>query len=153
MWRRKTNEPSTDKYRNVMRKLVVERWVEKRSYDIEWSDEKKCRGCNKEESMGKAQAVPCRAKSSKENWKWQRCCISSHPLSGSSWRNSHLSVRRWRKDKEERVESGEDEEMLFLILFVIRYFRAVSPASDDVQHGEWKMEEPSGRRQCERQLG
>ena len=29
-----------------------------------------------------------------------------------NWRNSHLSVRRWRKDKGERVESGEDGEML-----------------------------------------
>ena len=53
MLRRKTNEPSTDKHGHVMRKLFVEGgWVQKTLYDIrcsDWSDEKKCRGCNEEE--------------------------------------------------------------------------------------------------------
>ena len=36
--------------RNVMRKFVVEGgWVQKRVFDIGWSDEKKCRGCTKPE--------------------------------------------------------------------------------------------------------
>ena len=48
--RRKTSEARTDKHRNVTRKLVVEGgWVQKRFCDIGWSDEKKCRGRDKEE--------------------------------------------------------------------------------------------------------
>ena len=49
------DEKWTDKHRNVMRKLVVEGgWVQKRLYDIGWSDEKKCRGCNKRRGYGEA---------------------------------------------------------------------------------------------------
>ena len=40
LWR-ETNEAWTDMHRNVTRKLVVEGgWVQKRLYDISWSDEK-----------------------------------------------------------------------------------------------------------------
>ena len=43
---------------NATRKLVVEGgWVQKGLYDIGWSDEKKCRGCNRE-GTEEAQAVP-----------------------------------------------------------------------------------------------
>ena len=50
MLRGKTNEVWTDMHRNVTRKPVVEGcWVQRRLYDIGWSDEKKCRGCKKEE--------------------------------------------------------------------------------------------------------
>ena len=89
--RRKTNAAWTDKHCNVMRKLVVEGgWAQKRLYDIYWSDEKKCRGCNKEEGTEKHRLYHCpswrelrnqiqegfgkweqRAKTSKEDWKWQ----------------------------------------------------------------------------------
>ena len=49
MLRRKTSEAWTDKHRHVMRKLEVEGcWVQKRLYEIGWSDEEKCRGYNKE---------------------------------------------------------------------------------------------------------
>ena len=42
------NGPLPDKHRNVTRKLVLEGgWVQKRLYGIGWSDEKRCRGCNK----------------------------------------------------------------------------------------------------------
>ena len=33
-----------------------------------------------------------KAKTSKEDWKWQKR-MTSHPLSGSNWRRSHLTVR------------------------------------------------------------
>ena len=65
--------------------------MQKRLYDICcWSDEKKCRGCNKEEGPEKHRLCHCpswrelrnqiqegfgkweqRAKTSKEDWKWQ----------------------------------------------------------------------------------
>ena len=49
MLRGRTNEVWTDKHRNVMKKLVVEGgWVQKRLFDIGWSDEKKCRGLKKD---------------------------------------------------------------------------------------------------------
>ena len=58
--RRKTNEAWTDKHRNVTRKLVVEGGrVQKRLYDIGWSDEKMCRGCNKEEGTEKHRLFHC----------------------------------------------------------------------------------------------
>ena len=89
MLRRKTKEAWTDKHRNVTRKLVVEGgWVQKRLYDIGWSDEKKCRGCNKEEGTEKHSLYHClcwkevrnlipgklskweqRAQTSKKDWK------------------------------------------------------------------------------------
>ena len=60
MLRRKINEAWTDKHHNVMRKLVVEGgWVQRRLYDIGWSHEKKCRGCNKEEGMEKHRLCHC----------------------------------------------------------------------------------------------
>ena len=44
----------TDKHRKVMRKLVVEGGgVQKRLYDIEWSDDKMCRGCGNEKGKEK----------------------------------------------------------------------------------------------------
>ena len=60
MLRRKINDVWTDKHRHVTRKLVVEGvWVHKRVYDIGWSDEKKCRGCNKEEGTEKHRLCHC----------------------------------------------------------------------------------------------
>ena len=88
MLRRKTNELWTDNHRNVVEKLVVEEgWVQKRLYDIRWSNEEKCRGCNNEEGT-EARAVPLsvmegspweqRAMTSTEDWTWQlRCDVAS----------------------------------------------------------------------------
>ena len=56
MLRGKTNEVWTDMHRNVTRKPVVEGClVQKRLYDIGWSDEKKCRGSNKAEECTEKQ--------------------------------------------------------------------------------------------------
>ena len=90
------------KHRNVTRKLVVEGgWVRRRRLftTLGWSDEKKCRGCNKEEGTEKHRLYHCpcwkdirrqipvelrkweqRATTSKKDWKWQRG-ITTHPLS------------------------------------------------------------------------
>ena len=60
MLRRIFDEEWTDKHRNVMRKLVVEEgWVQRRLYDIGWSDEKKCQGCDKEEGTEKHRLYHC----------------------------------------------------------------------------------------------
>ena len=60
MLRRQTNEEWTDKHLNVLRKLVVEEgWVQKRMYDIGWSDEYKWRGCDKEEGREKHSLYYC----------------------------------------------------------------------------------------------
>ena len=100
MLRRKTNEVWTDKHWNVTRKRLVEgALVKKRLYDIGWSDEKKCRGCNKEEGTEKHRLYHCpcwravrnqipeklgkreqRANTSKKDWRWQRG-ITSYLLS------------------------------------------------------------------------
>ena len=46
----RTKEECTDKHRNVARKLVLEGgWVQKRLFDVGWSDESKCQACHKEE--------------------------------------------------------------------------------------------------------
>ena len=45
---------------NVIRMLVVEgEWVHRRMYDMTWSDEEKCRGCNKEEGTEKHRLYHC----------------------------------------------------------------------------------------------
>ena len=60
MLRRIFDEEWTDKHRNVMRKLVVEEgWVQRRFFDIGWSDEKKCQGCDKEEGTEKHRLYHC----------------------------------------------------------------------------------------------
>ena len=101
MLRKKTNEAWMDKHRNVTRKLVVEGgWVQRRWHDTGWSDEKKCRGCNKEEGTDKHRLSHCpcwnevrnqfpgqllrmgakKNKTSKKDRKWQTG-IASHSLS------------------------------------------------------------------------
>ena len=86
--------------------------MQKRLCDIGWSDEKKCRCCNKEEGTEKHRLYHCpsqrevrnqmpeglgkweeRAKTSQEDWKCKRG-IKSPSLSEGSWRKSHLTVRR-----------------------------------------------------------
>ena len=92
-------------------------WVQKRMCDIGWSDEEKCRGCDKEEGREKHRLYLCpawrevrnqirerlgkweqRAISSEEDWTRQRG-ITSYPLGASKWRNSHLAVRRWESEE------------------------------------------------------
>ena len=112
--RRKTNEVWTDKHRHATRKLVVEGgWVQTRLYDTGWSDEKKCRGCNREKKHREAQAVPLSVREGSwepdpkmigemvSNGPTRRSRVGSGkvesrrtPLSESNWRKSHVWVQR-----------------------------------------------------------
>ena len=87
--RKKTKGEWTEKHRNVARKLVLEGgWVQKRLFDIGWSDESKCQACHKEEGTEKHRLDRCpewhelrreipeafrkwerKAKTSKKEWK------------------------------------------------------------------------------------
>ena len=91
-------------------------WVQKRFYDIGWSDERKCRGCNGAEGTEKHRHhCPCwkevrdlipeklgtweqKANTSKKGWKWHSR-ITSYPLSEGEWNNNHLMVRLWESEK------------------------------------------------------
>ena len=97
--RKKTKEDWTEKHRNVTRKLVLEGgWVQKKLFDIGWSDESKCQACHKEKGTEKHRLYHCpewceikrevpeafrkweqKAKTSKKEWKWQRGIVE-HPL-------------------------------------------------------------------------
>ena len=77
--REKMNEEWTNRHRIVFRKIVVEgTWVQKRLYDIGWSDEKKCPGCNIEEGTEKHRLCHCpcwneiRNQIPEESWKWEQ---------------------------------------------------------------------------------
>ena len=89
LMRRKTKEEWTDNHRHVARKLVLEgRWVQKRLFDIGWSNESKCQACHKEEGTEDHRLYHCsgwnevrrqirrkweqKERTSKKEWKWQR---------------------------------------------------------------------------------
>ena len=58
--RMKTKDDWTDKHRHVARKLVLEGgWVQKRLFDIGWSNESKCHACHKEEGSEKHRLFHC----------------------------------------------------------------------------------------------
>ena len=58
--RKKTKEDWTEKHRNVARKLVLEGgWVQKKLFDIGWSDESECQACHKEEGTEKHRLYHC----------------------------------------------------------------------------------------------
>ena len=53
-------EDWTEKHRHVARKLVLEGgWVQKRLFDMAWSDESKCQACHKEEGTEKHRLYHC----------------------------------------------------------------------------------------------
>ena len=90
--RKKTNEEWTDRHRSTARKLVLEGgWVQKKLFDIGWSDESECQAFHKEKGTEKHRLYHCpdwyevrweipeafrkweqKAKTSKKEWKWQR---------------------------------------------------------------------------------
>ena len=102
--RKKTNEECTEKHRNVARNLVLEGgWLQKKLFDIGWSDESECQAGHKEEGTEKHRLYHClerydvrreipeafwkweqKARTSKNEWKWQRGIVA-HPLSESQW--------------------------------------------------------------------
>ena len=53
-------EDWTEKHRNVARKLILEGgWVQKKLFDIGWSDESECQACHKEEGTEKHRLYHC----------------------------------------------------------------------------------------------
>ena len=89
--------------------------MQKKLFDIGWSDESECQACHKEEGTEKHWLFHCpewyevrreipgafrkwehKARASKE-WKWQRGVVE-HPLSESQW-NSHFSMKKWESEK------------------------------------------------------
>ena len=92
--RKKTKEDWSEKHRNVARKLVLEGgWVQKKPFDIGWSDESECQACHKEKGTEKhrlyqqwhetRREIPetfrkweQKARTSKEEWKWQKGVLS-----------------------------------------------------------------------------
>ena len=58
--RKKTKEGWTERHRNVARKLVLEGgWVQKRLFDIGWSDESECQACHEEKGTEKHRLYHC----------------------------------------------------------------------------------------------
>ena len=97
MLRRKTNEVWKEEHRHVTRKLVVEgSWVQKRLYDIGWSDEKKCRGCNQEEGTEKHRfdhCPCCVGRSSETRGTWEMGAKGQN----AGWGNGSRRPRHQRK--------------------------------------------------------
>ena len=58
--RKKPVEEWTEKHRNVARIFFGEGgWVQKRLFDIGWSDESKCQACHKEDGTEKLKLYQC----------------------------------------------------------------------------------------------
>ena len=92
--------------------------MQKRLFDIGWSDENKCQACHKEEGTEKLRLYHCpewnevrrempeafikweqKTKTSKKEWKWQRGIVT-HPLSESQWNRGHFfSMKKWESEK------------------------------------------------------
>ena len=116
--RKKVRENWTEIHRNVARKIFLEGgWTQKRLFDIDWSGTSQCQACKKEEGTEKHRLYHCpewyevrreipevfrkleqKARTSKEEWKWQRCIVS-HPLCDSQWNRGHYSMTKWKSEK------------------------------------------------------
>ena len=90
--------------------------MQKRLFDICWSDESKCQACRKEEGTEKRRLYHCpewldvrweipdafrkgeqKARTSKD-WKWQRGIVT-HPFIESQWNRGHSSLKMWQSEK------------------------------------------------------
>ena len=90
--RKKVRRDWTEKHCDVARRFFLEGgWVQKRLFDIGWSDVSQCRACHIEEGTEKHRLYHCserheirreipeasrkceqKARTSKKQWKWQR---------------------------------------------------------------------------------
>ena len=99
--------------------------MQKKLYDIGWSDESECQVCHKEEGTEKnrpyhspgwyevRREIPeafrkweQTTKTSKKELKWQRGIVT-HPLSESQWNRYHFSVTKWKSEKHKNWEERE----------------------------------------------
>ena len=94
--------------------------MQKRLFDIGWSDESKCRACHEEEGTEKHRLFHClvwheirrgilafrkweqKARTSKKEWKWQRGIVEHH-LKESQWKRDHYRM--------EKVGVGEAQKL------------------------------------------
>ena len=91
--------------------------MQKRLFDIGWSDERICQACHKEEGTEKHRLIRCpewyevrreipkafktweqKAKTSKKEWKWQRGIVE-HPPSASQWNRGQFSMKKLESEK------------------------------------------------------
>ena len=96
--------------------------MQKKIYDIGWSDESECQVCHKEEGTETnrpyhspgwyevRREIPeafrkweQTTKTSKKELKWQRGIVT-HPLSESQWNRYHFSVKKWKSEKHKNWE-------------------------------------------------
>ena len=69
--------------------------MQKKLFDISWSDESECQACHKAEgtetqaSRYEVRQWKQKAKTSEKEWKWQRAIVT-HPLSESQWNREHF---------------------------------------------------------------
>ena len=82
--------------------------MQKRLYDIGWSDEKTCGRLSQRRRHGEAQAIPLSVKEGSEKpdptrigeRKSQRGIASNVSREGN-WRTSHVTVDRWEWEKQD----------------------------------------------------
>ena len=106
------------KHRNVAKKLFMEGgWVQKRFFDIGWSDESKCRACHEEEGTEKHRLFHClvwheirrgipvafrkwgqKARTSKKEWKWRRGIVEQL-LNERQRKRDHYRMEKWESEK------------------------------------------------------
>ena len=88
--------------------------MQKRLFDIDWSDESKCQACYREEgtgsniaqigtrsdvrSQGLSESGSKKRAPQKEEWKWQTSIVT-HPLCGSQRNEDHFSMKKWELEK------------------------------------------------------
>ena len=116
--RKTTNEKWIENHRNVARKLFLEGgWVQKKLFDIGWSDESECQACHSEEGTEKHRHYYCpelyevrrgipeafrkweqKARISKKEWNWQKGIVA-HPFSESRLKRGHFSMTKWESEK------------------------------------------------------
>ena len=116
--RKKVRGERTVKLRNVARKIFLEGgWTQTRLFDICWSDASQCQVCHTEEGTEKHRFCHCsewhesrreileafrkweqKARTSKEEWKWQRGIVT-HPPSESQRKRSCFSMTKWWSEK------------------------------------------------------
>ena len=100
MLRKKTKKDWTAKHRNVARKLVLEEgWVQKKLFDIGWSDASESEACHKEEGS---------------DWHRLYHCPEWHEVR----RRIPDAFRVQAKKREPERRSGSGKEVLLRILSV-----------------------------------
>ena len=104
-------EDWTEKQRNVARKLLLEGvCVQKKLYEIGWSDESECEACHQEKGTEKHRFFHCQSGTKSDGKfpeafrKWEQKAETSkkewtHPLCESQWNRGHSSMKKWESEE------------------------------------------------------